>query len=173
MMMMITGTSRRHHISPVLRQLHWLPVRHRVEFKLAVLVFKALHGLAPQYLADEWWLPTRHCGWLVAVNYDRQTPSRAYVITRTRLGDRSFAVAGPCLWNSLPAELRHPTISLGQFRRVLKTHLFLNWVRRLVTLAFSAPYKFSYLLTIILVSWRYFETATTRLNFANVNVLLK
>ena len=45
---LITGARRRDHISPVLRQLHWLPVRQRVQFKLAVLVFKALHGQAPQ-----------------------------------------------------------------------------------------------------------------------------
>ena len=41
------------HISPALRQLHWLPVRQRVQFKLAVLVFKVLHGLAPQCLTDD------------------------------------------------------------------------------------------------------------------------
>ena len=41
---LITGARRRDHISPVLRQLHWLPVRQRVQFKLAVLVFKALHS---------------------------------------------------------------------------------------------------------------------------------
>jgi len=50
---LVTGTRRRDHISPVLRQLHWLPVRQRVTLKLAVLVFKALHGLAPRYLADD------------------------------------------------------------------------------------------------------------------------
>jgi len=44
---LITGARRRDHISPALRQLHWLPVGQRVQFKLAVLVFKALHGLAP------------------------------------------------------------------------------------------------------------------------------
>jgi len=50
---LVTGTRRRDHISPVLRQLHWLPVRQRVTLKLAVLVLKALHGLAPRYLADD------------------------------------------------------------------------------------------------------------------------
>jgi len=44
---LITGARRHDHISPALRQLQWLPVRQRVQFKLAVLVFKALHGLAP------------------------------------------------------------------------------------------------------------------------------
>ena len=49
---LITGARRRDHISPAFRQLHWLPVRQRVQFKLAVLVFKALHGLVPQCLTQ-------------------------------------------------------------------------------------------------------------------------
>ena len=39
-------------------------------------------------------------------------------------GDRSFAVAGPRVWNSLPNQLQESDITLGQFRRALKTHLF-------------------------------------------------
>ena len=48
-----TETGRRQHITPVLRQLHWLSVRRRVEFKLAVLMYKALHGIAQPYLSDD------------------------------------------------------------------------------------------------------------------------
>jgi len=48
----VTGTRKFDHISPVLRQLHWLPVRQRITFKLAMFTFKCLHGLAPSYLAD-------------------------------------------------------------------------------------------------------------------------
>ena len=48
---LITGASRRDHITPILRQLHWLPVRRRVDFKIAVLVFQCLTGQAPGYLA--------------------------------------------------------------------------------------------------------------------------
>ena len=40
------------HITPVLRELHSLPVKFRVEFKIALLVFKTLNGLAPQYLSE-------------------------------------------------------------------------------------------------------------------------
>ena len=42
---LITGASRRDHITPILRQLHWLPVRRRVDFN-AVLVFQCLTGQA-------------------------------------------------------------------------------------------------------------------------------
>jgi len=48
----VTGTRKFDHITPVLRQLHWLSVRQRITFKLAMITFKCLHGLAPSYLAD-------------------------------------------------------------------------------------------------------------------------
>jgi len=41
------------HITPLLRELHWLSVPERIQFKLAVLVFCCLHGTAPPYLADQ------------------------------------------------------------------------------------------------------------------------
>jgi len=44
---LVSGTRRSEHITPVLRQLHWLPVQQRIEFKMAVLVYKALNGLSP------------------------------------------------------------------------------------------------------------------------------
>jgi len=47
---LVTGVHWRHHITPVLRQLRWLPVRQGVDIKIAVLVYKSLHGLAPPYL---------------------------------------------------------------------------------------------------------------------------
>jgi len=49
----LTGASRRDHISPVLRSLHWFPVKLRVEYKLATLVYKSLRSQAPSYLVDD------------------------------------------------------------------------------------------------------------------------
>ena len=49
----VTGIRKFEPISPVLRQLHWLPVHHRITHKLAMIVYKCLHGLAPSYLADD------------------------------------------------------------------------------------------------------------------------
>ena len=59
-----------------------------------------------------------------AVNYNRLMPSCVVPRTRTCLGARAFGVAGPRLWNALPISLRQSDLSLGQFRRALKTHLF-------------------------------------------------
>ena len=50
---LVTGARRCDHITPVLRQLHWLPVRQRIVFKIAGLVHQSLVGLAPAYLADD------------------------------------------------------------------------------------------------------------------------
>ena len=50
---LVTGAGRSDHITPVLQQLHWLPVRQRVAFKVAGLVHQSLAGAAPAYLADD------------------------------------------------------------------------------------------------------------------------
>jgi len=44
--------------------------------------------------------------------------------TRTELGRRSFSVAAPTVWNSLPAHLRSTLIGRRKFRDGLKSHLF-------------------------------------------------
>jgi len=49
----LTGASRCDHISPVLRSLHWLPVKQQVDYKPATLVYKSLRGQAPSYLVDD------------------------------------------------------------------------------------------------------------------------
>ena len=49
----ITGTRKYDHITPVLRNLHWLPVRQRIIFKIVTLMYRCLNGLAPSYLAAD------------------------------------------------------------------------------------------------------------------------
>jgi len=55
---LITGVRHCEHITPALRQLHWLPVRRRVDFNISTLVYRSLAGTAPVYLADECTLVT-------------------------------------------------------------------------------------------------------------------
>ena len=109
------------HTTPVLRQLHWLPVRQRVQFKLATLVHRSLAGTAPVYLSDECHLTSS-----VGMRSLRSADSRTCVPRRAHngYGDRCFAAAGPSLWNSLPLQLRGPEISFKHFKSLLKTFLF-------------------------------------------------
>ena len=119
-----TITRKFDHITPVLRdQLHWLPIRQRIDFKIAVFVYNALHGRGPAYLSRTC-NPVREVGARAhlrsAVRGDLTVPR-----TRTRrFGPRSFRVSGPVIWNSLPEDIRAPELSLERFKSMLKTHLF-------------------------------------------------
>ena len=78
---------------------------------------------SPQYLAD---LCTPVSD-LAARQRLRSASRHQLVVPRFRLstyGRRAFSVAGPSVWNSLPVEFRDPDISVGSFRRSLKTWLF-------------------------------------------------
>ena len=59
--------------------------------------------------------------------------------THTGFGDRTFQVAGPRLLNNMPASLRQSDTTGGQFKKLLKTHLFSTDCGALVTVAFTAP----------------------------------
>jgi len=124
---LITGVRQFEHITPVLRQLHWLPVRRRVEFKISTLVYCSLAGTAPVYLADECTLVTT-----AGRHPLRSADSRTCVVKRSRnqFGDCSFATAGRTLWNSLPEQLRQPDITFRQFKRSFKMFVWLAGSRR-------------------------------------------
>jgi len=115
------GASRRGHISPVLCVLHWLPVKQRVDYKLATLVYKSLRGQAPSYLVDD-------CQLIADSGRPQLRSAHANILTvprtNTRLGDRSFSVAGLRIWNSLPTSLWQPDIESGHFKRLLKAFRF-------------------------------------------------
>ena len=108
------------HITPIMRDLHWLPIRARINFKVLLLTFKALHGLAPQYLRSLISVKTS-CYNLRGSN--TLLLAKPSVKSKVTLGDRAFAIAAPSLWNSLPSELRSITC-LTSFEAHLKTFLF-------------------------------------------------
>ena len=106
---------------PLLQQLHWLPIRLRIEFKILLITFKALKGLAPNYFID-----------LISVlppsRYDLRksngillsTPRR---VTKVTMGDQSFMAAAPRLWDSLPVSIRSARTK-SDFIQKLKTSFF-------------------------------------------------
>jgi len=112
---LITGTPHCDHITPVLRELHWLPIRERVKFILACLVHQSLSGQSFAYLADNCHLfSDSRCRSLRSADVPTCVVPRTY----SSYGDRTFAAAGPLLWNSLPVQLHNPDI-----KRQLKGHL--------------------------------------------------
>ena len=105
----------------MLYSLHWLPISFRIKFKILVITFKAIYGLAPQYIID-----------LIKVKDQSRYNLRSSLelqlsppstTTKKTLGDRAFMAAAPKLWNRLPISIRTKN-SLASFKNVLKTHLF-------------------------------------------------
>jgi hypothetical protein len=108
------------HITPLLKQLHWLPISERISYKLNTITYKCLHKTAPSYLSDtlSLYTPSRTL---------RSTADTLKLkIPRTKLvtaGQRSFSSQAPISWNNLPLNLRQkPTLT--SFKAALKTHFF-------------------------------------------------
>lgn len=121
----VSGTKRRDHIRPVLKDLHWLPVAQRIDYKVALLTHKILSTGQPAYLhslIDEY-KPTRHL---------RSEGQRLLARPRglqSALAGRCFTRASERIWNSLPDSLRKTETTIC-FKKKLKTHLFgsVNWL---------------------------------------------
>ena len=116
---LICKKRKREHITPILYELHWLPIKYRIQYKLAVFTFLYFEGTLPQYLSSSLstYQPARTL---------RSSSEKLLVVPRVNLkaaGERSFSFAAPTVWNTLPNSLRNLT-DLPQFKRELKTHLF-------------------------------------------------
>jgi len=114
----IRRSKLREHITPILISLHWLPIEARVEFKVACLAYKCVHGTAPEYLRS-----------LVAVRVPPRTLRSSGAVAleqkicRTGFSSRAFTFAAPAVWNKLSAATRSIS-SFTCFRSSLKTELF-------------------------------------------------
>ena len=117
---LVCSTPSVNYITPVLL-LHRLPVAYRIEFKILVLTFKALFQLAPSYICN-----------LVRLKEKCKCQLRSSEElllqllmgkTKKTLADRSFQIAAPTLWNSLPASVRDIDNFLV-FKQTIKTYLF-------------------------------------------------
>ena len=116
---LITRSPRGDSATPLLRELHWLPIVCRVDFKLLVFTYKAMHNDAPVYLCELVcpYQPTRT---LRSANNNMLQVKR----TRTKAGDCSFAIAAASLWNNLPTVIK-TCDHLTSYKRLLKTLFFL------------------------------------------------
>ena len=117
----LSKTSKFTHITPVLKQLHWLPVVERIKFKILLLTWKIINGLAPHYFDDliSEYVPSRS---LRSSGTGMLTPRRV----KCSFGEKAFATCAPVLWNALPSNVRNAK-SLESFKSGLKTHLFSSY----------------------------------------------
>ena len=125
--MIVTHTQMSKHISPVLKELHWLPVRQWIDHKIMSLVYKCYKGTAPEYLQEL--IPRYVPAWPLhsSLQPHLQIPSAAEKNTQKKFGFRAFSNSAPKLWNALPQTIREED-PLAAFCRSQKTHLFSEWI---------------------------------------------
>ena len=85
---LITRTNKHDHITPVLKELHWLPVESGIAFKMLVMTFKCINGLAPSYLA-EFVKPRKRDG----RQRQNHMPTLHQSMTKKCVGDSEFGAA--------------------------------------------------------------------------------
>ena len=109
----------RDHATPMLIELHWLPMNARIDYKIAIMVYKCLNNIAPVYISNliELYNPPR------SLKSSNSLLIKVNVGEFRRLGDRAFSITAPSVWNALPIEVR-TSKSIDIFKRSLKTHLF-------------------------------------------------
>ena len=98
--------------------------------RITLLVCKSLHGLAPLYLSDD-------CEFVTDVGRRHLRSSDVYTCvvprTQSQIGDRSFSVAGPRLWNNLATEIRRRGTTFEDYRRLHLRRFCSFRLRRIVT----------------------------------------
>ena len=122
----VTKAPRFSRSVPILKHLHWLPVKFRLRFKICAITFRTLKDNQPAYLAD---LLVR----LKCSKYLRSTISHRFVVPhiKTKTGSRAPSISGPALWNAMPVSIRNAKTmpirnseTILTFRKLLKSHLF-------------------------------------------------
>ena len=115
----ITKSRKFDQLTPLLRQLHWLPISKRITFKVLLLVYKSLNDMGPVYLRDLliYYKPKRD-----GLRHD----PLSLEVPGTELmtyGDRTFRVVAAKAWNQLPKKIQTAE-TVDRFKADLKTHLF-------------------------------------------------
>ena len=103
----------------ILKKLHWLPIRERIKFSLILQVYKGLNGLSPPYITDMLSYETT----LRMTRSSQQSLLKVPKWNNITCGKRSFEVAGPTEWNTIPINIRTQE-NVKKFKTELKTHIF-------------------------------------------------
>jgi len=116
---LILRKQKHDHVTPLLKELQWLPMKFRIQYKVATLAYHRFDGTLPSYLSGSLFIyqPSRSL---------RSSDEKLLKVPRRNLkslGDCSFSFLAPTVWNSLPTPLRNKP-SFSQFKSHLKTYYF-------------------------------------------------
>ena len=120
---LIFGLPPRTPTTPFLIELHWLPIKARIEFKLCLMTFKILTFGEPKYLAELINHLTVHSGMTLCSSDDPSRLEEPRAVRECPFAARSFSYTAPRLYNQLPVSIKQLT-SVESFKKQLKTFLF-------------------------------------------------
>ena len=117
---LIFRAPRHQNCTPLLQQIHWLPISERIKYKTACMCYNAIRGSAPSYLSEllHLYSPSRS---LRSSSDTRMLKIQRF--NRKTHGYRTFSHFGPHIWNNLPQDIRH-SATLSSFKSQLRTFLF-------------------------------------------------
>ena len=121
----IFNLKKREHIKPYLKKVHFLPVKERIDFKIALLTFKAINHCAPSYLKDLISLKDPNTSYSLRINLEPNILKPTKPLHHFKLTESAFSIKAPQIWNSLPSNLRSEKC-LSKFKSGLKTFMFQN-----------------------------------------------
>ena len=100
---LVASLGVRDHVTPAMRELHWLLVTSRVQYKLFLVVHASVNSRSPEYITDVL-VPMSSLQGRATL---RSSTSGSFDVSRTRtgFGERAFSVVGPAAWNKLPPNL--------------------------------------------------------------------
>ena len=115
----VNGSRRSDHITPILKDLHWLPVEERINFKIPLITYKILHDQSPKYLESliEEYSPPR------MLRSSKRSLWNTPTVKSATYGDRAFSSSAPKLWNNIPEDIKSAEI-VQVFKTKLKRLLF-------------------------------------------------
>jgi len=120
---LLMDVGKHSHITPILRDLHWLPFQARIKFKILLFTFKAIHNIAPSYINSLITIKSKSSYSLRSNNgIYLESPKGKMLKT---FGARSFQSAPPYLWNKLSHDIRKIK-SLEKFKKAIKTYIFME-----------------------------------------------
>ena len=117
----VTLANRREHVTPILRELHWLPIRYRSEYKVLLLTYRILNNISSESLSSliHRYEPRR------ALRSANENYLSRPSIPKNKYGQRAMSNLAPFLWNSIPSAVRKAA-SVDQFKTMLKTHFYIE-----------------------------------------------
>ena len=99
-------------LDEIFQELHWLKVRFRIIYKILLIVFNCLHGMAPEDISG-----------MLSYSQSQRTKKLQETRARSKYGDRAFSHVAPKLWNLLPNDVSEED-DIVEFKRKLKSFLF-------------------------------------------------